>query len=713
MSNWQERTNKEQRIVIYSNRPPKEFKGGAVKAIADLSVDMWVGPSDKPIPDAVWEKMSDEEKHKLTGPQFLTFNDKTIKVYTFPISQSMLDAQYIMMSNELIWPIFHSADADALVDPLKMANPRHKHNYSYQYNEHKNVETIINIKVKPNNVPDGSFNPDHPQFKPEKDFLDIAHETIHSILNNPQFEIFHPHHGKHRVIVQQNLDGIEVDFSGVHKTIGDPHAHENLQALKREIRTALRTLEEDNSINPEVDRHDSKAKAMKTHIETESKIIITPRDPEKDYLLYKELNELGNQAIAQLRKNGEISGHDVVWVHDYQCANAKGDIYSFHIPFPSLEFLQKVKVNDKDILASEYFPDLLQQMANHQVMTFQRAIDMKNFIEVVAAIDPKFKTLNPQAYSNGQVKDFDIDESISLRMFSKQVKIMNIPIDVAQGEVLSTAQNDNLDQTTYDPKMLDNMNLPYDRSRMANGRVPLKAVLGNILNTDEEHRIIFSMHRNDYSKNTLEKIYAAGNYLAKHPEEKGKTHFLFSLQPTRAGVPGEERYQKAVETMAKGLREQWGDSIIVIPAHLEWSDFLGLNRHPNTVAYLGVGRKDGHDLTLREAASTRADFPAGDPRAALAIVTTNGTGASDVLRGTKDNPGAFVLNSNNKSFVQMHTELTKVFEEIVNLARTPEGKKILADRYHVASTQSRKYDPEHFRETALKVLEQGRARESA
>jgi hypothetical protein len=276
-------------------------------------------------------------------------------------------------------------------------------------------------------------------------------------------------------------------------------------------------------------------------------------------------------------------------------------------------------------------------------------------------------------------------------------------------------------------------------------RVPIRNVLGNWLNENEEHRIILSVHRNDYSKNTFQKIRAAIEYFRQHPEERGKTHFLFFLEPTREDVEGHKRYSAAV---TGGSETEIRDGIMVVGEGIEWQDFLGLLRHKNVVAHLGVGMKDGHDLTLREAASARADMVEESIEnpdapvnldAALAVCASEGTGASAVIGGKisddageaisgdaeeemsvapenisyddswLDNTrGAFVV-PNSENYHQFELNLFQLYERIVQLASTDEGKEELARRYRFMAEESQKYDSNHYKNKILEASDMGRS----
>jgi trehalose-6-phosphate synthase len=589
---------RELQVVIYRNGTAAGI-GGAKKVIESLPMKVWLSPqqvdAEHPaVPDSEWKQ---DEKHEVVELNAKELGGKKpYRAFTFPVSESLYKAQYKKIANELIWPIFHSMDADALIDPLSVISPHHRQNYDFPYQ--------------------GS--------------------------------------------------------------------------------------------------------------------------PDDDYGLYRQFNECGAKAYKQLRQRGIVKDEDLVWVHDYQCVNMPGDIYTHHTPFPPLDFLRKVTINRKPLLEYGFFREYIKDMLGHGLLTFQRPIDMKNFIEVVAALDKQCSAVGaPQSGLaptglldlEGKVtRNFAIEEHAQLTAFGKTARVMNLPVPIDRADELRLARESKVDQSSYAVDDLERMNISYDEQAVYTAtnkkgdpvrKVNIQHVtpLHRILNEDG-HRIFLAAHRADYTKCALEKLYAAGNYLGSLTErDREKVHFVFFLQPTRPGVEGFPRYQKEVEETAKGLRRTYGDSIIVIPDAIAAQDYIGLMRHKNVVALLGVGLKDGHDLTLREAASARSDFideqrPA-DERAALAIVTTDGTGASDILSDPKKSDhGAFVLRDieNPRDMV---IKLHKLFQEIDGLAKTPEGRQHLTRRYQEAAEASAIYGPEYFREAILKVAEKNRSQGAA
>lgn len=713
-------------IVAYSNRPPTSIQGGAVLVIANLGVKHWVGPG-KVMPDAEWVKLIQDklaespvgifEKPKTvedcvelirSHPSAfmlpldmspVQYNDDTISVYTFPVPRSLHNAHYRMTSNALIWPVMHSTDSTMLTNPKQALNKSHTPSYHY--------------------------------------------------------------------------------------------AHKDMQGISR--------------------------------------------DPEQDYNLYKALNDLGNGAIKQLRRRHVIRSSDPVWVHDYQCVNIKGDIYSHHIPFPPLGYLKQVTVGkDKTpLLKTDLFKSYIKEIASHRLITFQRPVDVKNFIETVAELEPATHRKLQEYLS----KKIAIDESINVKLYGKDVRITNVPVGKRQDIDLQTAQESRLDNTNIPVEALDSVKLKYnesaiqtkdksvavipvdtmnthlghlakdalnhtqeERSKAAfdlkmlkqhtdlviskdgvryypleelksleidydksdqaiaeatrnitiqQKTLPLLSLLGSkwneekqayeggMLDQSSEHRIIMAVHRADYTKSTIEKMIAAANYMAAHPEEIGKTHFLFFLEPTRSNVPGYNEYTKAVSDIARGLHtgwygklkwesstlfsDGWKNSFTIVPYSINNKDALGLLRHPNVVGMLGIARKDGHDLTVREAANVRADLLTHEnkSRTGLGIVTTSGIGASDTLGGTTENPGAFVIPLDDKDpsahakggltpFWTFIERLQQTFTDIITLSKN--NPDVLQDRYRVASEASKKHDIGHYRKVILDALSSGQER---
>jgi trehalose-6-phosphate synthase len=447
-------------------------------------------------------------------------------------------------------------------------------------------------------------------------------------------------------------------------------------------------------------------------------------NPDTDWEKYKEFNTLFEKALGQLKEQGIITGREPVNPHDYQIATVPGQVYTSHTPFASRDYLEQVEVNDKPILPRDgqehwtFFEENVRALADHDIVTFQRPEDMKNFIETVAVLDPSFNRNNPSLLNeDGRVQgEFAVNESKKIVAFGKPMTALNVPVAIRHEELTDKARDmDDKDFTTkVDVKALEKTGVKYDPDAVqevtdnkGNTKkvVPLGDLLKPILEPDQGHKIIMAVHRNDYTKNTYEKLLAASDFMAKHPEEEGKTHFVFFLQPSRENVSGYAEYRDRVCELADGLAKQYGDSFIIIPQGVDNADALKLMRHENTAALLGTGLKDGHDLTVREAAGARSDYAeTGDlERSALAIVTSNGTGASDVFKGSAEKPAAYVLDS-SKSVMEFKNQLAEAYADIVEKSNSPDGKRELGQRYANSVELSKQYGIDNFVNTITKAV---------
>lgn len=162
-----------------------------------------------------------------------------------------------------------------------------------------------------------------------------------------------------------------------------------------------------------------------------------------------------------------------------------------------------------------------------------------------------------------------------------------------------------------------------------------------------------------------------------------KTTFLFVLQPTREDIPAYKEYAEKVFAKAQALREQYGEkSVVIIPEAVKHDDILGLMRRKEVKAFMGLGLKDGHDLTVRES------IDANDPGKALGVIVSEGIGAADVVgQGDNDEKAAFVI----KDPTDPH-EVKEALKQILDPSRE---EKIKA-RFNVMKERSAKYNAEHF-----------------
>ncbi len=427
---------------------------------------------------------------------------------------------------------------------------------------------------------------------------------------------------------------------------------------------------------------------------------------------YKSFNAIASEAMQQWSADSQNSAP--IWVHDYQCVGVKGDILSFHIPFPTLAYLDKLHVEDTPILQTKPFQEYLEGITNYKLVSFQRAGDMKNFLETLGALDKDFYKNNEQSgiSTDGQhVRNFDINEGAFVTAFGHKFRVMNFPVGITRSAVQEAADSYKEGDTLLSPSSLSKTHqtaakyeeVGWDQSivervRQSSKTNPdsftLEEALGDALKTDGQHRIFVALSRNDYTKNTLEKLLAAEEFLTTHPEEIGHTHFAFFLETTRDGVEGYDKYEHDVFEAAKRLNQNYGNSVAVFPTGGQYNALMHLLQHPNTVCLNAASGKDGFELTGSEAVHVNATEK-GHP---VAVIVTDGIGSHDVLSGTPEHPGAFVVKSDQprRGIV---SDLADTYAQIVDMAK--HNPQEIASRFDVMEKSLQTYTSQGFNNAVL------------
>jgi trehalose-6-phosphate synthase len=431
------------------------------------------------------------------------------------------------------------------------------------------------------------------------------------------------------------------------------------------------------------------------------------------YILH---NELANVAIRKLVDEQQLTSDDRIWVHDYQCNNVPGAIFSNHIPWPSIDFLESVTFPDKKgekvcLLDTNFYRDHIELMSGRALTTFQRAVDQANFLMTAAyvagssehfALDtahPELQNLaedvrNPA--KRAQIQDALLEEigigSVSkLTLFGDKISVINVPVGQVTSQTHSEAvENEHeLNKTRFTQKngIFSVFHAPIadDQSINLTASVPEQfdthnpPLLRDLVAPIRGRDWVFSVHRNDYTKGTLTKLEAAEEVLA----ENSNATFLFILQPTRGGVAGYKEYAEQVFKKAAYLREKYGEkSVVILPEGIQHNDVMGLMRQPEMRGFMGLGHKDGHDLTVREMVDSN------DHNAAIGVIASSGIGASDVLGD--GNKGAFIINDPTSSH-----EVASALREILS----PANKGQLAERFNFMKARSEQYDAANFSTT--------------
>lgn len=429
---------------------------------------------------------------------------------------------------------------------------------------------------------------------------------------------------------------------------------------------------------------------------------------------YLSHNELANIALHDMADEYALTSDDRIWVHDYQCDNVPGMVYSRHIPWPSVDFLEGVTFRsesgkDVPITQTAFFRDFMELAGSRALSTFQRPVDQANFIMTAAHVagEPalfSLETDNPllqnltedirdtskrEAIQQALLNEISIGGVSRLSLFGAPTSVMNVPVgQVTEHTYESAIDNEAaLDKTRF--KTDGKGHYAIFSSDLGNGRsenltacnaadfdAHTPPLLNDLVSPIRGRDWVLSVHRNDYTKGTMTKLDAADEVLAQNPNAT----FLFILQPTREDVGGYKEYAEQVFSKAQELREKYGEkSVVIIPEAVKHDDILGLMRQSEMKGFMGLGHKDGHDLTVREVVDAN---DAGRP---IGVITSSGIGASDVL-GDGDK-GAFVIQNPQDAH-----EVANALNAIL----APENAVSLSQRFDFMKSRSQQYDAANF-----------------
>ncbi|MCH2545985.1 MAG: trehalose-6-phosphate synthase [Alphaproteobacteria bacterium] len=430
---------------------------------------------------------------------------------------------------------------------------------------------------------------------------------------------------------------------------------------------------------------------------------------------YLPHNDLANIAIHHMIDEHQLTSDDRVWVHDYQCSNVPGMIYSNHIPWPSVDFLETVSFPHKEpeeenvnLLDSTFYRDYIELASSRALATFQRPVDQANFIMTAAYVaggdkhfsiesdHPDLQNLphdvrDPQkrpALQEALLSEISIGTATPLMLFGDKMTVMNVPVGQATELTHEEAKHNEsaLNKTRFkhegdefaifNASLCEGKTVNLTASNPADFSTQNQPTLSDLVEPVRGRDWVLSVHRNDYTKGTLTKLEAAEKVL----ETNDNATFLFILQPTREDVAGYKEYAEDVFNKAADIRERFGDkSVVIIPEAVKHNDILGLMRQPEMRGFMGLGHKDGHDLTVREVVD------ANDAGSAIGVIASSGIGASDVLGD--ENKGAFVINDPKNA-----DEVAVALNQILDSENAAE----LTKRFDFMKQRSTQFDAANF-----------------
>ncbi|ROP62512.1 trehalose 6-phosphate synthase [Enterobacter sp. BIGb0383] len=290
---------------------------------------------------------------------------------------------------------------------------------------------------------------------------------------------------------------------------------------------------------------------------------------------YMRVNALLADKLLPLLKED-----DILWIHDYHLLPFASELrkrgihnrigFFLHIPFPTPEIFNALPVHD----------ELLEQMADYDLLGFQTENDRLAFLDGVS----------------GQTR-LIARSSKSHTAWGKSFRTEVYPIGIEPEEI----------------------------ARQASGPLPpklsqLKAELKNVKN-------IFSVERLDYSKGLPERFQAYETLLEKYPQHHGKIRYTQIAPTSRGEVQAYQDIRHQLETAAGRINGQYGQ--------LGWTPLYYLNQHFDRKLLMKIFRysdvglvtplRDGMNLVAKEF------IAAQDPANPGVLVLSQFAGAANEL----------------------------------------------------------------------------------
>jgi len=271
---------------------------------------------------------------------------------------------------------------------------------------------------------------------------------------------------------------------------------------------------------------------------------------------------------------------DILWIHDYHLLPFANELrkrgihnrigFFLHIPFPTPEIFNALPVH----------AELLEQMADYDLLGFQTENDRQAFLDGV----------------------------------SGQTRLMS------RGGKSHTAWGKAFHTEVY-PIGIE----PQEIARQATGPLPpklaqLKAELKDVKN-------IFSVERLDYSKGLPERFQAYETLLEKYPQHHGKIRYTQIAPTSRGEVQAYQDIRHQLETAAGRINGQYGQ--------LGWTPLYYLNQHFDRKLLMKIFRysdvclvtplRDGMNLVAKEFVAAQ------DPANPGVLVLSQFAGAANEL----------------------------------------------------------------------------------
>jgi len=229
----------------------------------------------------------------------------------------------------------------------------------------------------------------------------------------------------------------------------------------------------------------------------------------EEWQVYEQVNQEFAQAALE-----EVSGNDIIWVHDYQMARAPYFIrqkkpsakllFFWHIPFPPVEIFRTLP----------WRRSILEGLLACDLIGFHIPEYVQNFIETAVEL--------LRARAEG---DFLHYAGLTTRVIAR-------PIGIDYAEIDRIAR------------------LPRTEARVQTLRHALV-----------EDTLIIGVERMDYTKGIVERLRGLEHFLEHQPEWRGKFSLIQIVTPSREGVEAYRRKKREIDEMVGRVNGRFSDGI--------------------------------------------------------------------------------------------------------------------------------------------------------
>lgn len=366
------------------------------------------------------------------------------------------------------------------------------------------------------------------------------------------------------------------------------------------------------------------------------------------YAHFKAVQERSSKVAAQ-----NFPDSDVFWAQDARVigarnSNAKTNIYTHHTPFPSWDFLKTVRIDDKRLVDTDFWKDLMKTLAtSYDVITVHRPQDARYLAEALRHADPEgfeFLDQESQAQRYGNIRAFGkvfalqpVIVGPSLKENLKEARENDVPTalritNTAMGFISSPS--DSLEERERKIVIIKKAIPSFDEKEQT---FNLEQTLADA--AEGGKAVYFIGGRADYTKGHKELIVAIRQLFREHPERLADTSFVLTIEPTRASDGVTMRYQcETAQAALEGMAE-FPENIKFAPASIPHPQFMATFASPHIAGFVALSQTvDGHCLVPREAVNVNRN-------PLLRVLISAGIGAVEVLHTGAKNLGAFVTES--------------------------------------------------------------------